>query len=103
MHHIPFIVACVMLGWDASGHLFAAIARWSGPTGAHYWNTYSAYVWPRIVDPLALDIFWAAWHFTTIGLFILSYFIWGTIGNTAEIQRRCVDGGQQQIKIEVSP
>lgn len=87
MNHVPFILACLMLSYDASGHLFAVLARISGERGAYYWNNYSTYIWPRIIDPTLYDLYWATWHFITIVLFVLSYFIHGTTGNTIEIQR----------------
>jgi hypothetical protein len=69
-----FWIGIAMVGYDATGHALCVVARLTGPTGAHIWNTYSRYIWPMVPDVVAYDIYWACWHGLAIALIVLGHF-----------------------------
>lgn len=79
MSTLLFAVAAVMLTYDASGHLCAAIAHWSArsdwQTGAILWNNYSTMIWPRITDQETYHWYWAGWHCATIAFFGAAFWL----------------------------
>jgi hypothetical protein len=74
MGKLLFALGIAMLSYDASGHALATLARiTANHGGAYMWNTYSTYIWPRIVDQFWYDLYWTVWHTTTIGLLVIGF------------------------------
>ena len=53
-----FWVGMSMVSYDMLGHGCAALAHLTGDVGALVWNTYSAYLWPRLPDGLPYHAYW---------------------------------------------
>jgi hypothetical protein len=66
-----YFLGLLMITYDMMGHLLCGIARLCGKIGAHYWNTYSGFIWPSLHDSVTYDFFWASWFMVALAMIIL--------------------------------
>lgn len=74
-----FLIGVSMLAYDALGHIAITLTRLCAKARlalpVRLWNAYSRFIWPPIQDQFWYNVYWSAWHSTTLALLVLGFYL----------------------------